>query len=156
MCIFSTAFYSTTFVWNNPHSNKNSARYYHKRSWVFMQSICYSCRISKNWNFLHRFSKNPQIWNFTKIYPVGAELFHANRWIEGQTDRTKLTVAYHNFVNAPYTNTIHTGTTAFNAWQSPPKLWGNKVLLLHLTTPSHLLNIILTAIDTAVSLLLLP
>jgi hypothetical protein len=39
---------------------------------------------------------------------------------------TKLTVVYHNFVNAPYKNTIHTGATAFNAWQSPPKLWGNK------------------------------
>jgi hypothetical protein len=32
-----------------------------------------------------------------------------------QTDMTKLTVVYHNFVNAPYKNTIHTGATAFNA-----------------------------------------
>jgi len=31
--------------------------------------------------------------NFMKIRPVGAELFHA----DGQTDITKLTVAFHNF-----------------------------------------------------------
>ena len=29
-------------------------------------------------NFLHRFSKNPQISNFMKIRPVEAELFHAD------------------------------------------------------------------------------
>jgi hypothetical protein len=32
-----------------------------------------------------------------KIRPVGAELFHA----DGQTDMTKLIVAFRNFVNAP-------------------------------------------------------
>jgi hypothetical protein len=32
-----------------------------------------------------------------KIPPVGAELFHA----DGQTDMTKLIVAFRNFVNAP-------------------------------------------------------
>ena len=31
-----------------------------------------------------------------KIYPVGVELFHA----DGQTDMTKLTVAFRNFANA--------------------------------------------------------
>jgi len=36
--------------------------------------------------------------NFTKIRPVGAELFHADR----QTDITmKLIVAFRNFANAP-------------------------------------------------------
>jgi len=34
-------------------------------------------------NFLYKFSKNTQISNFTKICPVGAELFHVN----GRTDR---------------------------------------------------------------------
>ena len=34
-----------------------------------------------------------------KIRPVGAELFHA----DGQTDMTKLIVAFRNFVNAPKT-----------------------------------------------------
>jgi hypothetical protein len=32
-----------------------------------------------------------------KIRPVGAELFHA----DGETDMTKLTVAFRNFSNAP-------------------------------------------------------
>jgi hypothetical protein len=32
-----------------------------------------------------------------KIHPVGAELFHA----DGQTDLTKLIVAFHNFTKAP-------------------------------------------------------
>jgi len=38
-----------------------------------------------------------------------------NRWTDEQTDMTNLTAAYHNFVNAPYKNTTHTGATAFNA-----------------------------------------
>jgi hypothetical protein len=41
--------------------------------------------------------KNIQISNFMKIRPVVAELFHA----DGQTDMTKLTVAYCNFAKAP-------------------------------------------------------
>ena len=32
-----------------------------------------------------------------RILPVGAELFHAN----GQTDMTKLSIAFRRFVNAP-------------------------------------------------------
>jgi len=32
-----------------------------------------------------------------KIHPVGADLFHA----DGQTDVTKLMVAFYNFTNAP-------------------------------------------------------
>ena len=41
--------------------------------------------------------KNTQIPNFIKIRPVGAELFHA----DGQTDKTKLIVAFRNFANEP-------------------------------------------------------
>jgi len=37
--------------------------------------------ILKNLNSLDRFSKNTQISSFTKICPVGAELFH----VDGQT-----------------------------------------------------------------------
>jgi len=35
--------------------------------------------------------------NFTKIHPVVAKLFHADRW----TDMMKLMVACHNFVSVP-------------------------------------------------------
>ena len=48
-------------------------------------------------NFLDRVEKNTQISNFTKIYPVRAELLHA----DGQSDMTKLTVAFRNFANVP-------------------------------------------------------
>jgi len=36
-----------------------------------------------------------------KICPVGAELFYADGWIDGQTDMTKLIVAFCNFANTP-------------------------------------------------------
>ena len=35
------------------------------------------------WIFLASFSKNTQISNFTKIRPVGAELFHVDRRTDG-------------------------------------------------------------------------
>jgi hypothetical protein len=50
--------------------------------------------------FLGRFWKNTEIRNFMKICPVGAEL-GADRPTEGQTDMTKLVVAFRNFENAP-------------------------------------------------------
>jgi len=34
-------------------------------------------------------SKNTQIPNFMKTYPVGAELFHADRQTDGQTWRSQ-------------------------------------------------------------------
>jgi len=44
-----------------------------------------------------RFLKGTEISDFTKISPVGAELFLADR----QTDITKLTIAFPSFPNAP-------------------------------------------------------
>ena len=52
---------------------------------------------NETWIFSTDFRKNPQISNFMKIRPVGAEIFHA----EGRTDMTKLKVAFRNFANAP-------------------------------------------------------
>jgi hypothetical protein len=48
-------------------------------------------------SFLDIASKITQVSNSMKIRPVGVELFHA----DGQTDMTKLTVAFRNFANAP-------------------------------------------------------
>ena len=44
-------------------------------------------RIYKNLNSLERFSKNTQISNLMKVRPVGAELFHAEKQADRQTDR---------------------------------------------------------------------
>jgi hypothetical protein len=41
-----------------------------------------------------------------KVCPVGAELFHADGRTDGQTDMTKLIVAFRNFANAPK-NSLH-------------------------------------------------
>jgi hypothetical protein len=43
------------------------------------------------------FFKNTQISNFMNIHPVGAKLFHVDRW----TDMMKLIAAFHNFVKRP-------------------------------------------------------
>ena len=39
-----------------------------------------------NLNFLYMFSKNFQMSSFTKIRPVGAELFHADRRTDGHNE----------------------------------------------------------------------
>ena len=45
--------------------------------------------------FLKKFS------NIMKICPMGDELFHADGWMDGWTDMTKLIVAFCNLVKAP-------------------------------------------------------
>jgi len=51
--------------------------------------------------FSLHFSKNTQKHNSMKIWPMGAELFHADRWTYGQRDKTKLTVTLCNSANTP-------------------------------------------------------
>ena len=54
---------------------------------------------NETWTFSTEFRKNTQISNFIKIRSVEAGLFHA----DGQTDMTKLVVAFRNFANVPET-----------------------------------------------------
>jgi hypothetical protein len=50
---------------------------------------------------MERFSKDTPTSNFMKIRPMEAELVHADRQTDRQTDITKLVVAFRNFANAP-------------------------------------------------------
>ena len=43
-----------------------------------------SSDFNETWTF-GTVSKNSQISNFMKIYPVGAAVFHADRWMDEQT-----------------------------------------------------------------------
>jgi len=84
----------TISVWNISHSKKNSARYNHRSRHKVPIILV---RFKWNSNFLDRFFKNNEMWNFMKVRPVGAELFHSG----GRTDMTKLIVVFRNFANAP-------------------------------------------------------
>jgi surface polysaccharide O-acyltransferase-like enzyme len=75
--------FCTTFVWNISHSKKNSARYYHQCTLVFMWSTRLFFSDFNKTCFLYRYLKNTQISNSMKFRPLEAELFH----VDGQTDR---------------------------------------------------------------------
>jgi len=49
-----------------------------------------------------------------KFRPLGAELSHAERQTDGQTDMTKLIVAFRNFTNASKKLTVHEITTTIH------------------------------------------
>ena len=69
----------------------------------------------ETWIFFDIFSKNTQISNFTKNRPVGAELLHADRRRDRQTDVTKLLVAFRNFAKAPkmHAHSFNSSNTLF-------------------------------------------
>jgi len=51
--------------------------------------------------------KKLKISNSMKIYPVGAKLFRAGGQADGQTNMTKLRVAFHDFVHMPKNWEVH-------------------------------------------------
>jgi hypothetical protein len=75
---------------------KNSVRY-HRLACLHVKYPLLLSDLNRTWIFSTDFQKNPQIWNFMEIRPVGAELLYADR----QTDMKKLPVAFRNFANAP-------------------------------------------------------
>ena len=69
-----------------------------------MQSTDYSCRILIKFEFSRQnFEKNPEISNFMKINPLGAEWFQADRRTDRHTgvhtDMTKKIVIFSSFAN---------------------------------------------------------
>jgi hypothetical protein len=77
---------STTFVWNIPHFMKNSERYYHKSICLHVKYLLFLSVCHKTRTLLTVFQKNPQILqNVIKSQPVGAEMFHTDRWMDRQT-----------------------------------------------------------------------
>jgi hypothetical protein len=77
--IFCVLIFSTTFVSNICHSKKTSARYYDKCTQVFAQNTRYYCPTLVKLELRRKsFEKYPNV-KFTKIRPLEAQLFHADR-----------------------------------------------------------------------------
>jgi len=93
MCVL---IFCTNFVWNISHSEKKWVRYDQTVYWSSCEVPFILVYSNDTWISL-TFSKNPQVSNFMKICPVGAELFRADGWI----DMMKLIVVFYNFANAP-------------------------------------------------------
>jgi hypothetical protein len=88
--------FSTTFVQNISHSKNNWERYYHKCTLVFVYCTLYSCEILMKADFFQQvFEKYANI-KFNGILSSGSRVVPC-----GQTDMTKLIVAFRNFANAP-------------------------------------------------------
>ena len=91
---------------------KKWTRYDQKCIQVFVWIV----RFEWNLNFLDRYSKNPQISNFMKIRPVGAELFHDRP--DRRADMTKLIVAFRHVANAPNNRLYRRTRILGSAWRA--------------------------------------
>jgi len=82
MCVL---IFFTVYVENVSHSKKNFAKYDHKCIFVPIYNSCYSCPILKKNEFSQQiFDKYTNI-DFHEHRSLAAELFHVDRWTDGQT-----------------------------------------------------------------------
>jgi hypothetical protein len=89
--------FSITFVLNISHSKKTVSRYCHK----YHMSICILVRLQWHLILLERVSKN-QIVQWESTYSM-----QTKGRTDGRTDgHDELTVAFHNFANAPNNSSI--------------------------------------------------
>jgi hypothetical protein len=86
MCVFIC---STTFVRNIFYSRKN---------WVLLRS---SCPIKMKLEFCWLLLTNTEKQYFTKIRKIGAEVLHADRRIDRNTDMKKPIIPFRNFPETP-------------------------------------------------------
>ena len=100
--------FDTNSVRNISHSEKNSARYYHKCTQVLTWSTRYSGRILIKIEFsrqvFKKSSDNIFYWNPSResgVVPCGQKDGRMEGWREGRTDRKRLTVVYRSFANTP-------------------------------------------------------
>ena len=93
MCVL---IFSTIFILNVSHLTKNSARYFHKYTYVLMWSTPIIIRFWRTFNFLDRFSSKKKSIEFHENPSSGTLVVP-----RGRTDMTKLRVAFRNFANAP-------------------------------------------------------
>jgi hypothetical protein len=80
---------------------------------IYVKYLLFTSQFNITWIFWTDFQINSQIYNFMKMRPVGAELFHADgrsvgrtdgrtdRQTDRQTDMTRLITAFLNFEIAP-------------------------------------------------------
>jgi hypothetical protein len=76
MCVL---IFSTTLVWSISHPTNHSARYCHSVHKSSCKVPVILVRFQKNFSFLNKFLKKPQISNLLTACPVWAELFHVDR-----------------------------------------------------------------------------
>ena len=94
--------FSTIFVCDNSRFKKKIARYDKKMYIGFHVNYpLFLTDFNKTSIFSTDFQKIPQILNFMKIHPLGAELFHVDGWAYRRTGIRKLIVTFHNFANMP-------------------------------------------------------
>jgi hypothetical protein len=93
--------FPTTFVWNISHPKKNSVRYHHKCTNVFMYSTHYSRHILMKLEFSWQIFKKILVWTFMKICAVRAKSFHVDEQMDGHAHMKKLIIAFCSFVNTP-------------------------------------------------------
>ena len=106
MCVL---IFCINFVWNISRSKTNRARHYQNVYWSSCIVPVIFVRFWWKLRSQNRFSKNPQISNFMKIRPVGAELSRADRRI----DMMKIIVAVRNAPkNSPASFAMFVGLSA--------------------------------------------
>jgi predicted DNA-binding WGR domain protein len=93
----------TAFFWKTSHAKKNSARYYHKCTQVFMWSTRYSCQVLMKPEFSRQIFEKYSNTKFHENPSGGSPVVtwgRAGGRTDGQTGTKKLTVAFRNSANA--------------------------------------------------------